>query len=162
MAAKPLAEAPATRASGASGLGLKVAFAIVLGFYAVAFAVGVANGRFGWWGEERLQRELRERALSRLDSAATDVACAPRAVRLQTTFGTISRVSFAKDLDRPLPAIVAQQRIVCADRQGVVAERWILLAQPDRDDTPLCFVLGRKEEIDSAIRRCGFVARRFS
>ena len=143
---------------------LKIAFTALLGFYAVAFVVGVCNGHFGWWGEERVQRELREQALARLTATpAVDAACTPAARRLQATFGTISRVSFVKDLDRPLPAIVAQQRIVCAHREGrTIMERWILYAQPDVDDTSLCLAIGRKQDIDDAIRRCGFVTRRLS
>jgi hypothetical protein len=143
------------------GKGLKVLFAAVLGSYVVAFGIGLANAHFGWWGEERLERELREQAERWLASAAADPTCLPQTTRLQTTFGTISRVSFMKDLDRPLPAVVAQQRVVCAAGQHVT-ERWVLLGRPESDDAPVCLVIGRKEQVDSAIRRCGFVSRRFS
>lgn len=158
-----LSHAPSPPGYGTGGRRLKIVFAAVIGSYAVAFAVGAANGHFGWWGEERLQRELREQALAQLDSAANDPACLPQDLRLHATFGTVSRVSFIKELDRPLPAIVAQQRIVCAGAQGRrVAERWILLARPDTDETPACLAVGRKDEVDKAIRRCGFVMRRLS
>jgi hypothetical protein len=155
-----VAEAALTPIPSTGGRRLKIAFIALLGFYAIAFLVGVANGQFGWWGEERVQRILREQALARLGAEPTaDSAC----VRLQATFGTISRVSFVKDLDRPLPAIVARQRTVCTNREtGGVAERWILLGQPAADDTPICLAIGRKEDIDTAMRRCGFVTRRFS
>lgn len=157
-------EAVLTQRPGAGGNGLKIGFTVLLGFYAVAFLVGVGNGHFGWWGEERVERLLREQALARLGTeVAVDPACSPQAARLQASFGTITRVSFVRDLDRPLPAIVAQQRIVCPNRGGQnVTERWILLAQPDTDDAPRCLAIGHKEAIDKAIRRCGFVTRRVS
>lgn len=160
-----MSEAVGTHASGAGGKGLKIAFVALLGSYGVASLVGLANGHFGWWGEERVQRQLHEQALARLGSGpAVDPSCVTQAVRLQTSFGTISRVSFIKDLDRPLPAIVAQQRIACVNRgrAEAVSERWILLALSERDVPPPCLAIGQKEEIDKAIRRCGFVNRRFS